>query len=92
MRRSQLFVPGNNEHMIRKAALELKPDSVIIDLEDAVPIDGKEAARKLIRELLPQLDWGGGKEVCVRVNDPKTPPSSMRTLIPCIRSMSLSAS
>ncbi len=72
LRRSQLFVPGNNEHMIRKAALELKPDSVIIDLEDAVPIDGKESARKLIRELLPQLDWKG-KEVCVRVNDPKTP-------------------
>ncbi|ADN49419.1 HpcH/HpaI aldolase/citrate lyase family protein [Vulcanisaeta distributa] len=72
LRRSQLFVPGNNEHMIRKAALELKPDSVIIDLEDAVPIDGKESARKLIRELLPQLDWKG-KELCVRVNDPKTP-------------------
>ncbi len=67
-----MFVPGNNEHMIRKAALELKPDSVIIDLEDAVPIDSKETARKLIRELLPQLDWGN-KELCVRVNDPKTP-------------------
>ncbi|MGC8606849.1 MAG: HpcH/HpaI aldolase/citrate lyase family protein [Vulcanisaeta sp.] len=72
LRRSQLFVPGNNEHMIRKAALELSPDSVIIDLEDAVPIDGKETARKLIKELLPQLDWDR-KEVCVRVNDPKTP-------------------
>ncbi|MFP3173227.1 MAG: CoA ester lyase [Vulcanisaeta sp.] len=71
-RRSQLFVPGNNEHMIRKAALELRPDSVIIDLEDAVPIDGKENARKLISELLPQLDWGN-KELCVRVNAPNTP-------------------
>ncbi len=67
-----MFVPGNNEHMIRKAALELRPDSVIIDLEDAVPIDGKENARKLISELLPQLDWGN-KELCVRVNAPNTP-------------------
>ncbi|GGI79187.1 CoA ester lyase [Vulcanisaeta souniana JCM 11219] len=58
--------------MIRKAALELRPDSVIIDLEDAVPVDEKETARKLIRELLPQLDWDG-KELCVRVNDPRTP-------------------
>jgi citrate lyase subunit beta/citryl-CoA lyase len=58
--------------MIRKAALELRPDSVIIDLEDAVPIDGKENARKLISELLPQLDWGS-KELCVRVNAPNTP-------------------
>lgn len=73
LRRSQLFVPGNNERMIRKAALELRPDSVIIDLEDAVPVDEKETARKLIRELLPQLDWDG-KELCVRVNDPRTPP------------------
>ncbi|MCG2863548.1 MAG: CoA ester lyase [Vulcanisaeta sp.] len=71
-RRSQLFVPGNNEHMIRKAALELNPDSVIIDLEDAVPVNAKEDARRLIRELLPQLDWGN-KELCVRVNAPDTP-------------------
>ncbi|MFB6470519.1 MAG: HpcH/HpaI aldolase/citrate lyase family protein [Vulcanisaeta sp. AZ3] len=72
LRRSQLFVPGNNEHMIRKAALELKPDTVIIDLEDAVPIDKKEDARKLIKELIPQLNWGS-KELCVRVNAPQTP-------------------
>ncbi len=72
LRRSQLFVPGNNERMIRKAALELRPDSVIIDLEDAVPVNEKENARKLIRELLPQLNWGN-KELCVRVNDPRTP-------------------
>lgn len=71
-RRSQLFVPGNNERMIRKAALELNPDSVIIDLEDAVPVNAKEDARRLIRELLPQLDWGN-KELCVRVNAPDTP-------------------
>ncbi len=67
-----MFVPGNNEHMIRKAALELNPDSVIIDLEDAVPVNAKEDARRLIRELLPQLDWGN-KELCVRVNAPDTP-------------------
>nr|WP_243666784.1 aldolase/citrate lyase family protein [Vulcanisaeta sp. JCM 16159] len=90
LRRSQLFVPGNNERMIRKAALELKPDSVIIDLEDAVPIDGKEAARKLIRELLPQLDWVVRRFVLGLMT--QRPPSSMRTSIPCIRSMLLSAS
>ncbi|WP_069807396.1 HpcH/HpaI aldolase/citrate lyase family protein [Vulcanisaeta thermophila] len=72
LRRSQLYTPGNNEKMIRKAALEIDADSVIIDLEDAVPIGNKDDARRLIRELLPQLDWGN-KEVCVRVNAPDTP-------------------
>lgn len=61
-----MFVPGNNERMIRKAS-QLSPDSVIVDLEDAVPENQKEEARRLILNLLPNLDWGG-KELCVRIN------------------------
>lgn len=72
IRRSQLYTPGNNERMIRKAAAEINADSVIIDLEDAVPINYKDDARRLIKDLLPQLDWGD-KEVCVRVNGLDTP-------------------
>jgi len=66
IRRSQLFVPGNNEHMIRKAA-GLNADSVIIDLEDAVPENEKEAARELLTRLIPELDWRD-KELCIRIN------------------------
>ncbi|WP_243681181.1 aldolase/citrate lyase family protein [Vulcanisaeta souniana] len=83
LRRSQLFVPGNNERMIRKAALELRPDSVIIDLEDAVPVDEKETARKLIRELLPQLDWMVRNSV-LELMTQGPPHSFTRILIPYI--------
>ncbi|ADL19841.1 Citryl-CoA lyase beta subunit-like protein [Acidilobus saccharovorans 345-15] len=69
-RRSQLYVPGNNEHMIRKST-ELEADSVIIDLEDAVPPDKKDEARDLLRRLVKELDWGR-RELAVRVNSPST--------------------
>lgn len=70
MRRSQLYVPGNNEKMIRKST-QLEADSVVIDLEDAVPADQKEAARQLVRSLVRELDWGR-RELAVRINSPFT--------------------
>ena len=66
LRRSQLYVPGNNEKMINKAST-LEADSVILDLEDAVPEGEKAKARSLIASLSKELDWGK-KELCVRVN------------------------
>jgi len=69
-RRAQLFVPSNNERMIMKSTT-LKADSVILDLEDAVPNDDKAAARSLLLKLVPELDWNG-KELCIRVNSPNT--------------------
>jgi citrate lyase subunit beta/citryl-CoA lyase len=70
-RRSQLYVPGNNEKMIAKAAT-LEADSVILDLEDAVPAGEKGTARAAIERLSKELDWGK-KELCVRVNAVGTP-------------------
>jgi citrate lyase subunit beta/citryl-CoA lyase len=65
-RRSQLYVPGNNEKMINKAAT-LDAESVILDLEDAVPDREKAKARVLIAKLSKEVNWGN-KELCVRVN------------------------
>lgn len=65
-RRSQLYVPGNNERMAAKASL-LEADSVILDLEDAVAEDQKDLARDLVVRLSRELDWGK-RELCVRVN------------------------
>lgn len=45
--RSWMFVPGNRQKMITKA-LGLKPDAVILDLEDGVPPAEKETARNLV--------------------------------------------
>ena len=66
LRRSQLYVPGNNEKMIRKAA-SLEADSVVLDLEDAVPSSEKDRARALVLTLARELDWGK-RELCIRVN------------------------
>src|SRR5919204_624921 len=46
-RRSQLYVPANNPRMVAKAA-SLEADSIVFDLEDAVPPDEKDAARKSV--------------------------------------------
>jgi citrate lyase subunit beta/citryl-CoA lyase len=56
--------------MIRKATL-LGADSIILDLEDAVPAAQKKKARVLVRKSISELEWGK-REVCVRIN----PPSS----------------
>jgi len=67
-----LFTPGNVERKIRKIAeLTVKPDTVILDLEDAVPPGEKGRARAMLENLLPQIEFGG-VEVCVRVNSLRT--------------------
>ena len=43
--RSVLFVPGNKEDWIRKAP-KYGADALILDLEDSVPPQEKDAARK----------------------------------------------
>ena len=70
-RRSQLYVPGNNQKMITNAST-LQADSVVLDLEDAVPLGEKATARAAIATLSKELDWGN-RELCVRVNGVGTP-------------------
>ncbi|AOL17154.1 citryl-CoA lyase [Sulfolobus sp. A20] len=66
IRRSQLYVPSISEKMIRKS-VELNADSIIFDLEDAVPPEDKERAREILIKLIKELDWGK-RELCVRIN------------------------
>lgn len=63
-----LFVPGNNMRFIEKA-IGLKVDGIIFDLEDAVPLADKDAARGTVRKALAEIDWGQ-KERIVRINPP----------------------
>jgi citrate lyase subunit beta / citryl-CoA lyase len=67
LRRSQLFVPGNDERKIRKST-SIDADSIIFDLEDAVPEDFKAKARDSLRTLIGELEWDSRRELCVRVN------------------------
>jgi citrate lyase subunit beta/citryl-CoA lyase len=68
MIRSVLFVPGNQPDRIKKAAAT-PADAVIVDLEDAVPLDKKKIARDVVVEALQQH---GDRKLWVRVNSPDT--------------------
>jgi len=50
-----LYTPGNRPDLIEKSA-RFEPDGIIVDLEDSVPIQLKEATRQQVSELLPRID------------------------------------
>jgi citrate lyase subunit beta / citryl-CoA lyase len=66
LRRSLLYVPGNMPSMLQNIPL-FGSDSVIIDLEDAVPHTEKDAARRLVRRFLEGYR-DRNKEILVRIN------------------------
>lgn len=66
MRRSMLFLPGNAPGMIINGDA-LGADCVILDLEDSVSPDEKDAARLLVRSAMMDMGFNG-VEVAVRVN------------------------
>ncbi|GHT68746.1 putative citrate lyase, beta subunit [Spirochaetia bacterium] len=68
LRRTMLFVPGNNPGMIRDAGI-YKADCIMFDLEDSVSINEKDSARFLVFQALSTLSYPG-KELVVRINDP----------------------
>jgi citrate lyase subunit beta / citryl-CoA lyase len=65
-RRSCLTVPGDDDAKLAKAA-GLVADEVILDLEDAVAPERKDAARASVERALRDLDWRA-PTVAVRVN------------------------
>ncbi|MBR4907049.1 MAG: CoA ester lyase [Clostridia bacterium] len=66
MRRSMLFLPGNTPNMIINGD-SLGADSIILDLEDAVSPDEKDAARLLVRSAIERMGFAG-VEITVRIN------------------------
>lgn len=66
LRRTMLFMPGNNPSMLQNASI-LGADSVILDLEDAVSLTEKDSARVLVREAIKTLDFSQ-VELVVRIN------------------------
>jgi citrate lyase subunit beta / citryl-CoA lyase len=70
-RRSALYMPGSNQRALDKAR-ELPVDAVIMDLEDSVAPDAKEAART---NVIAAIAAGGyeHREVIVRINGYGTP-------------------
>lgn len=69
-RRSVLYLPGANERALEKAKT-LPADALILDLEDAVAPDAKEAARERVGAAVSSGEYGE-REVTIRVNGLKT--------------------
>ncbi|MDD2427760.1 MAG: CoA ester lyase [Eubacteriales bacterium] len=67
MRRSLLFLPGNQPSILQNGTV-LPADALIFDLEDAVAADEKDSARNLVASALRHLDFGR-REKIVRIND-----------------------
>ncbi|WP_410562688.1 HpcH/HpaI aldolase/citrate lyase family protein [Amycolatopsis sp. cmx-4-61] len=65
-RRSVLYMPGANERALEKAKT-IPADALILDLEDAVSPDAKEAARERVCAAASSGDYGS-REVTIRVN------------------------
>nr|WP_215828291.1 aldolase/citrate lyase family protein [Pelorhabdus rhamnosifermentans] len=66
LRRSLLFLPGNNPGMLQNGGV-FGADGVILDLEDAVAPTQKDAARLLVTQALQTVDYENVEKI-VRVN------------------------
>jgi len=71
LRRTMLYVPGNNPNMVKDAHI-YRSDSVMFDLEDSVSVREKDSARLLIFHALRCIDYET-TETVVRINGLDTP-------------------
>jgi citrate lyase subunit beta/citryl-CoA lyase len=84
LRRSLLYVPGNMPSMLQNIPV-FDCDSIIIDLEDAVPHTEKDAARRLVRRFLEGYR-DRDKEILVRINalDTRWARDDLREILPAL--------
>lgn len=68
--RSLLFIPGNNPGMLQNSDI-LGADGLIIDLEDAVALSEKDAARNLVKEYINSFDRE--TDIFIRINPLDSP-------------------
>ena len=71
LRRTMMFVPGNNPGMMADAHI-YGPESIMLDLEDSVSMMEKDTARLLVYNALKTIDYGD-TEMVVRINPLNTP-------------------
>lgn len=84
LRRTLLYVPGNMPSMLQNIPI-FDCDGVIIDLEDAVPLSEKDAARILVRRFLENYT-DRNKEILVRINplDSKWGYDDLKGVLPAL--------
>jgi len=66
LRRSRLYLPGDEPKFMVNAGLH-GSDGIILDLEDSVHADAKDAARLVVRNALRCVDFGAAERM-IRIN------------------------
>ncbi|CAG1771561.1 partial Citrate lyase subunit beta, partial [uncultured bacterium] len=80
LHRTRLYLPGNTPKFFVNAGLH-KPDAIILDLEDAVSPDEKDAAQILVRNALRTVNFYNAEKM-VRINQLPRGLDDARALIP----------
>jgi citrate lyase subunit beta/citryl-CoA lyase len=80
LRRSRLYLPGNEPKYFVNAALHA-PDAIILDLEDSVHYAEKDTARLLVRNALRAVDFGAAERM-VRVNQLPLGLADLEEIVP----------
>ena len=80
LRRSRLYLPGNEPKYFVNAALHA-PDAIILDLEDSVHYAEKDTARLLVRNALRAVDFGAAERM-VRINQLPLGLADLEEIVP----------
>ena len=80
LRRSRLYLPGDEPKYFPNAGL-YEPDGVILDLEDSVHADEKDAARLLVRNALRCVDFRSAERM-VRINQLPLGLQDLEAIVP----------
>jgi citrate lyase subunit beta/citryl-CoA lyase len=80
LRRSRLYLPGNEPKFFANAGLH-SPDAIILDLEDSVAPSEKDAAQLLVRNALRSVDFYGAERM-VRINQLPNGLDDLKFIIP----------
>jgi len=80
MRRSRLYLPGNEPKFFINAGLH-KPDGIILDIEDSVAPNEKESARYLVRNAIRSVDFYGSERM-VRINQLPNGIEDLKFIVP----------
>jgi citrate lyase subunit beta/citryl-CoA lyase len=80
LRRSRLYLPGNDPKIMIGAGLH-GADGIILDLEDSVHPDAKSAARHMVRNALRCVDFGNAERM-VRINPEPMAIQDLEMVVP----------
>jgi citrate lyase subunit beta / citryl-CoA lyase len=80
LRRSRLYLPGNEPKFFTNAGLH-QPDGIILDLEDSVAPSEKDTASLIVRNALRTVDFYGAERM-VRINQLPKGIDDLKYIVP----------